>query len=115
MITKADAPQHYAIKLVKNGPRVACKVWFGAPLDPITSEPLDRSPRWNALVGGEETDPDRILIFIGDIGYVKGEPIKVAEYDHLLTVREWAMKEDPSAPEAAPRQAINLGRMKTIF
>lgn len=31
---------------------VGVEIWFGAPLDPVTGEMLDRSHRWCALIDG---------------------------------------------------------------
>lgn len=42
----------YRCQLVKDGPYVGVKIWFGPPNDPVTGEPLDRSPRFQADVNG---------------------------------------------------------------
>lgn len=105
---------HCAVQLAKDGPFCPVKTWYGQPLDPVTNEPLDRSPRWNVLLNGEFIDPDRLLIIIGnglatdDIVTIKGKLITEDEYLHLLEIRAWAMAHSPASPEANPRKAVDL-------
>lgn len=113
MICQDDAPKLYAVHLVKNGPRCPVKVWYGFPTDPDTGETLDRSPRWHVILNGEFVEPTLILMLVGNVGYVKGKEIDQAEYDYMLRVREWALQND--APEAKPREAIDLKKLPTIF
>jgi hypothetical protein len=47
----------YQVKLVRHGPPVAVKIWFGLPLDPVTGEELDRAPVWLARVNGGDCRP----------------------------------------------------------
>lgn len=121
VITELDPPCFYAVRLTKGGPRCPLKYWWGLPADPVTGELLDRSPRWNVLLNGEFVDPDRVLIIRGGIndakGYVdvKGEEITETEYLYLLQVRDWATTYAPDAPEANPREKIDLNRLKPIF
>lgn len=116
MIAQTDPPQFYAIKLVTGGPRCGCKVWYGAPTDPETGEELDRSPRWQVWIGGElQDDPFRVVMLVGNVGYVKGEEIDEAEYAHLLSVRAWAVEHSPQSPEANPRAPIDLHRLPSVF
>lgn len=110
-------PRLYAITLVKGGPRCALKVWHDAPADPVTGELLDRAPRWQALLHGEEVDPFAVIIEIDTVtgqAIVKGEEIDQAEYDHLLAVRKWALEHNTDAPEASPREKINLNKMPAL-
>lgn len=105
---------HCAVQLTKDGVFCPVKTWYGQPLDPVTSEPLDRSPRWNVLLNGEFIDPDQLLIIIGwdgpesDMASIKGKPITEDEYLHLLEVRAWAVAHSPASPEANPRKAVDL-------
>lgn len=115
VITKTDPPQFYAVKLTRGGPRCPCKAWYGVPDDPVTGEPLDRAARWQCVINGEFVDPLKTIMLVGDVGYVKGEPIDEAEYRHLLNVREWAETHAPDAPEANPREKIDLNKQKPIF
>lgn len=115
MITRTDPPRYYAVTLVNKGPRCPLMIWYGPPLDPLTSEVLDRSPRWNVKLNGDFVDGAHFAMLVGDVAYVKGEPIDRDEYDHLLSVRNWALEHSPESPEAAPREAINLNKLRTIF
>ena len=38
----------YAFRLVAGGHKVAVRIWFGAPHDPVTGEEMDRHWRWQA-------------------------------------------------------------------
>jgi hypothetical protein len=111
MTPRTDQPiaGFYRRRLVKGGPWVPVLIAYGAPLDPVTGEELDRSPRWQAWSGGREIDvwnlwPD-----------CSGEPITKAEYTHLRDVGEWAERHAPRSPEANPTRAISLNQMPTIF
>lgn len=112
-------PFYYAVKLVKNGPRVPVTVWFGNPLDPVTGEEMERAHRWCATRAGKFYDDIYAVIveFDGLTGQpiVKGERITKAEHDHLLSVIRWAEKHDPSAPEASLRKPIDLHAQAPIF
>ena len=44
----------YRTRLVKDGPPVALLLWFGAPVDPLTGEPMDRAPAWFATINGKQ-------------------------------------------------------------
>jgi hypothetical protein len=69
------------------------EIRFGAPLDPVTGEELDRTPRWMAFVDGEYFDDwNRIW------PACTGSPITEAEYRALIARREWARQH---APESA--------------
>lgn len=115
MITQTDAPKMYAARLAAKGPRVGVKVWYGVPLDPDTSEPLDRAARWQVTVSGEFIDPLQMLMLVGNVAYIKGEEILPEEYKYLCDVAAWATAHAPDAPEASPRQAIDLNAAKPIF
>jgi hypothetical protein len=99
----------YKRRLVRGGPWVPVRLWYGPPNDPVTGEELDRSHRWQALVNGEEADPDET--WIGCCG----NPIDAQEYGYLLAMKNFATNHAPELPEASPRQPINLGSMKPLF
>jgi hypothetical protein len=98
-----DQPQegYYRTRLVRGGPLVPVRIWFGPPNDPVTGEPLDRSPRWQALVNGREHDAAAIW------NWCAGNPITGAEYDYMLRVKDWAERHAPHEPEANPYQSVN--------
>lgn len=51
----------FKVKLGKDTILRAVRLWFGAPLDPVTGEELDRSWRWQAeLDDGEPVDFDAV-------------------------------------------------------
>lgn len=110
-----DAPQLYAIRLVSRGPRVACRLWYGPVIDPVTGEELDRGHHWQCLINGEHADAHDIAIFIGDEAYVKGEMIDQAEHDYLVSVYKWALVNAPNSPEANPRRAIDINEQPPVF
>lgn len=92
---------YYGIILVKNGPVVGARIWYGNPLDPVTHEELDRSPRWMALRNGHECDYTDLW------PWCAGKGITKAEYDHLLAVQAWAVEHAPTDPAANPRVAVD--------
>lgn len=115
MITQTDAPKFYACRLVKDGPRVGVRVWYGVPADPDTGEPLDRAARWQVTVSGEFIDPLQMLMLVGNVAYIKGDEINEAEHKYLCDVATWATAHAPDAPESSPRTAIDLNAAKPIF
>ncbi len=110
-------PLYYKIRMVKNGPLVACKVWYGNPSDPDTGEEMDRAPRWQCWVNGALIeDAFRVVMLIDDQPpIVKGEEIDELTYNHMLAVKDWAVQYAPNEPEATPRKAIDLGKIPPIF
>lgn len=99
----------YAMRLVRNGPLVPVRIWYGPPHDPVTGEELDRSHRYQAELGGKPTDVDRVWPWCAK------HPIDEAEYRYMLGVSQWAAEHAPKEPEAQPRQPVDLGTMKPIF
>jgi hypothetical protein len=109
---------YYAVRLVKNGPRVPLKIACISAQDPETGEDLDRSPVWRAWRNGDEVDIFHAIIDFDGLTMlpvVKGETIDEREYEHLLRLKQWAEKHAPDAPEANPRRPIDLGRMPSLF
>ena len=84
-------PGIYKRRLVKDGPWVPAKVWFGPPRDPDTGELLDRAHRLQCLVAGEPVDPWQVWPL---------HPVDQAEYDRLLE----AMPDDPRRPRELGKQ-----------
>jgi hypothetical protein len=110
-------PFYYAVQLVKDGPRNACKIWYGPSCDPDTGEELDRSPRWYCILRGHDEPIEEVMIEqIGDQRPVMpGDFITEKEYLRLLALREDAMQNDPSLPWAAPRSPIDHLETKPLF
>lgn len=92
---------YYGVILVRGGPVVGARLWYGLPLDPVTGEELDRSPRWMALRNGHECELEDLW------PWCAGKQITKAQYDHLLAVHYWAAEHSPSSPEANPTKAID--------
>lgn len=86
----------YKRRMVRGGPWVGVKLWYGPPADPITGEPLDRSPRWQALVNGIDAEPYDAWVS------ACGHPITEAEYSTLTGVEE-------------PHQPLDWKRGKPVF
>lgn len=100
----------YRMKLVRNGPWVPVKVWFGQPPDPDhPGELLDRSLRWQCEVDGLEADVDQVWPIVA------GRQIDENEYRYLIAVVHHAKTWDPQYPESTPEQAIDLLKVKPPF
>jgi hypothetical protein len=91
-VTEPTLPGYYRARLVSGGVRGGVKIWFGAPLDPVTGEELDRSHRWQALFDGEYVDFDRVWPVCA------GDPISEAEYRRYCGRKTWA---EQNAPDSA--------------
>ena len=85
------SPGYYRTRLVKDGPVVPVKLWFGPPSCPDTGTPLDRAHRLRAMVAGEECDPHEIWPL---------HPIDEATYAALLA----AMPDDPRVKRDLSRE-----------
>ena len=85
---------------------IPVKIWFGAPTDPVTNELLDRSHRWQIMVGTtllEDDEPMRIgglwIRDIADLWPACGRHrIDELEYDYRLARHDWAAEYDPTDP-----------------
>lgn len=53
-------------------------LWFGAPIDPVTGEEMDRSHRWQCWVAGKEEEP------LGQWEWCCGHPISAMQYQEML-------------------------------
>lgn len=97
---RADVPVvgFYRRRLVKGGPWVAVRIWFGPPRDPVTDELLDRSPRFQALRSGLEVDIWAVW------PECSGEPLTETDYYKLL-----------ASPSTDPLMPVNLNFAPTIF
>lgn len=99
----------YRGRMVRGGPWLAIRIWFGPPLDPDTGEECDRAKRWQATRGGAEADPRQLW------PYVANHPIAEAEFNYMSALRAHAVKHEPDMPEAAPTSPVDLNRLKPIF
>lgn len=109
---------YYRARLVKDGPFVAVKSWFGPPL--IDGEPLDRSWRWQCLV---HTDKEPLAILTGgplpievDGCTLRGlEQIAEPDYRYLLAHGEWCDATTANHPRTTPRQAVDFNTLPLRF
>lgn len=85
------------------------RIWYGAPLDPVTGEELDRSHRWQAEANGEYVEFDRVW------PQCAGQPIDEAEYRHLCIVQTWAREHAPESALADPRRKADPLNSPILF
>lgn len=96
-------PGVYRVKLGRNA--------WAAPVRLRYIERADRSPIWLLTVMGEEHGgrvPASCLAEAKLSAPLAGEPIDAATYAHLVATASWAQSNAPHAPEANPRQPIDL-------
>jgi hypothetical protein len=112
----------YATKLVRNGPRVAVRIWFGQAI--IDGDPQDRAPGWFVEIDGQTDRVER-----GGDGYRCRVPLEVdrawphcakdkiteAEYAYLVAHAAWAREHQPDHPKAQPRKPIDFHTVKLPF
>lgn len=99
----------YQMRLVSGGVFVAIRIWNGAPLDPVTGEELDRSPRWQAQANGEPIPIDRVWPKCADA------PIDLGEFEYLTARQSWAAKNAPDSVFANPKRRIDPLTAPTPF
>lgn len=100
----ADVPTagFYRFRLRRGAVPVGIRIWFGAPLDPVTGEEMDRSHRWQAHCNGSYIDLARVWPGCAD------EPIDEREYRHLCRLQEWGEQHAPDSPQADPTRPVDL-------
>lgn len=110
-------PGHYKRRLVKGGPFVPVHITrqchctpFGGPdnLAHEWSDNCDRYPPLMAWVNGEEADPYDIWSWCAKC------PISAVEYKKMMLTKDWA-ETVPNAPEARPREAIDMFTAPPLF
>lgn len=92
---------YYRMKLRSGGVLVGIRVWYGAPLDPVTGEELDRGWRWQALANGEPIDLERVWPVCA------ADPVDEREYQFLTQRQAWARENSPDHPIANPTRRID--------
>jgi hypothetical protein len=111
---RVDTPQagFYKRRFVRGGPWIACKLWFGAPTDPYTGEELERGHRWQAMVDGKLVTDETVVLetWIG----CAGNPIPAEEYERMIAKSGAAVYSEPTAPEANPRNRVDLRALRPI-
>lgn len=109
----APVAGYYRRKLVKGGPWMPVRLWFGAPLDPETGEELDRSPRWQAMQGNDLIAGDAEIQSVWTS--CCREPIDATEYHYLVADRQWCAENAPASPEANPTRPIDIHAIAPLF
>ena len=110
--------RYYVTHLVKGGAKVPLMLWFGPSKDPETGEDLDRSPVWHAVRNGHEVPIDDVVF---EYDPRTGEPVIVAdtiderEYLYLDELNAHARAHNHDAPEARPRDPIDLNALPPLF
>lgn len=102
-------------RLVKGGPAVAARIFLPCPwvqphpdIDPHEwCRAYDRSRRLQAEVAGKAADLDRI--------WATGKFVDEARYAYLAATMEWAAQHAPAAPEASPRQRVDVAALPPPF
>lgn len=99
----ADTPVagYYRGKLRSKGALCGIRIWYGAPLDPLTGEEMDRSHRWQAQVNGEYVEIDEVWPY--------GVQLVITEiaYNKFCTQQRWAREHAPSSALADPKRKSN--------
>lgn len=112
----------YATKLVRGGPRVPVRIWFGNAI--IAGEEQDRAPGWFVEIDGRT---DRVEF--GDDGYrcrvpldvervwphCAKDPVSEAEYRFLVSHAAWAREHQPDHPKAQPRKPVDFHTLPVRF
>lgn len=99
----------YRAKLVKGGMLVGIRIWFGAPLDPVTGEELDRSHRWQALANDRYVELERVWPGCG------GDPITEREYRFLAAQQDWGVQHAPDSAQADPTRRVDPLNSTILF
>lgn len=116
-------PGTYAIRMVRDGPLVAVRIWFGPPV--IQGEEQDRSPRWCAEIDGFTDYPQRdrttgatcrVPFDIERVWpWCAKHPIDQATYEYMVARSSWARRHNRENPAAKPRDAIDFTSLATPF
>ena len=114
------AARFFRCRLVKDGPFVPVKIFFGPPL--VDGEELDRSPRWQAVVNAEPTGRAATMLGIDDAPVeIDGntlrrvEPIDEPTYRFMVADAEHARQWRPSHPKASPKKAVDFNTLPPRF
>jgi hypothetical protein len=108
----------FRARLVRNGPAVPVKVFHAGPW--VDGVELDRSPRWQALIGTETTARailmgDDVPIEVDGVTLRNLERIPEHEYRFLVADAEHARDHRPEHPKASPRRAVDFGTIRPPF
>ena len=100
----------YLGRLVRDGPFVPIKIWWGPTPDPDHPEnPMDRSSHWQALRNGKPVAIERVWPWCA-----KNEITK-SDYEYRLAAVVWDREYDPASAGANPTKAVDLNTAKPLF
>lgn len=99
----------YRMRLRTGAVYVGIRIWFGAPLDPVTFEPLDRSHRWCAAANGRPIDLERVW------PRCARERVSAEEYAYLTSLQGWAEDNAPDTPFADPTRRVDPINSPILF
>lgn len=111
-------PGTYAMRLVRGGPRVAVRIWFGHAV--IDGEEQDRGEDWRVEIDGATDRFEweeggyrcRIPLEIDRAWpFCAKEPISQQEYQFLLADARHAKAWRPEHPKAAPRSPVDFNTL----
>lgn len=110
-------PGFYAMSLVRGGPLVPVRIWFGLPI--LDGEELDRSPRWCCEID-RRTDRAadgvrELLDFDRAWPWCARKPITEADYLFMVSHADWATEHQPDHPKASPRTAVDFNTLSMRF
>lgn len=96
----------YQTRLIRGGPWVAVRIWWGFPAELSEDETVDRRPAWNAERDGKPVGIDQVWPNCSD------KKILEPEYRFLLARADHASRYDPDSPFADPRRPVDLMKAK---
>ena len=91
----------YRGKLRSKGALCGFRIWYGAPLDPLTGEELDRSHRWQAHCNGDYVEIDDVWPYGAQL------VITEREYNKFCQQQTWARQYAPNSALADPKRKSN--------
>lgn len=95
-------PGYYRFRFGLDAPMVGVRIAFAPPLDPVTGEELDRSPRWQAFVNNEYFDDfDRVYPACAR------QPITETDYRRFCSRLQWAREHAPNSAYADHRRKLD--------
>lgn len=115
-------PGFYAASMVRNGPDVPVRIWFGPAV--IDGEEQDRCHDWRCEIDGrtdfiEKSDDGyrcRVALPVDRAWpFCAKRPISEAEYRFLIADAEWAKTHAPDHPKASPRKAVDWLKTRLPF
>jgi hypothetical protein len=89
----------------------------------VDGETLDRSPRWQVVIGDATTALAAVQFAVDGIPVeIDGgpilrscEPITKANYDFMVAHQAWAADHAPDHPKASPRRAVDFHAIRPPF